>query len=120
MEYQAEAIEILQQAITILERTESLLNRIESEYLQSANQEWINKHAAARIVNKHWQTLWQWTKDDSRGLIEGIHWQNDGREIVHHAELLKDWYRNRHDPNTHLLVVEQFQKARQPKRKRAS
>ncbi|GAP99102.1 hypothetical protein [Leptolyngbya sp. NIES-2104] len=110
--------EILIRAIAILERAEAILNHIEVEYF-SPQSEWVDKHAASKIVNKHWQTLNVWRRDKAKGLIEGIHWQHDGGEVVYHAEMLKDWYRHRRNPEAHLRTIEQSAKSQAKRRKPA-
>ena len=96
---------ILQQAIALLQRTETLLEEVNAKVAQLETPtiipEWIDKHDAAKIVCKHWKTLDRWRVAEGSSLIEGIHWQHDGGEIVYHAELLKDWYRNRSNPVAH-------------------
>ncbi|MGG6270222.1 hypothetical protein ACQ4M3_40410 [Leptolyngbya sp. AN03gr2] len=109
------SIEILQQAIELLQETKSLLHRIETEYLQpqpGQTGEWVDKHQASKLLGVHWQTLYKWTKDDRKGLMEGVHWTNNGYEVLYHRELLADWYRNRHDPSAHLRLVESYQRSR--------
>ncbi|MBE9010020.1 hypothetical protein IQ250_07360 [Pseudanabaenaceae cyanobacterium LEGE 13415] len=115
MHQSPDPIEILQQAMAVLQETKSLLHRIESEYLMpqpGQTGEWIDKHDAAKLLGVHWQTLYKWTKDDRKDLHAGIHWMNNGFEILYHRELLADWYRNLHDPSAHLRVIESYQKAR--------
>ncbi len=105
-------IAILQQAIALLQRTESLLDELNAKLdrLQSPSvtPEWVDKHDAAKIVCKHWKTLDRWRVSPNSTLIDGIHWQHDGGEVVYHAELLKDWYRHRGDPVAHQRAIDGF------------
>jgi hypothetical protein len=110
---QEDPIAMLKQAIALLQRTEILLNELNAKLdrLESpkATPEWVDKHTAAVIVGgKHWKTLDKWRSDPSKGLRENIHWLNDGGEIVYHAKLLKDWYRHRSHPETHLKTIANF------------
>jgi hypothetical protein len=54
------------------------------------------------------KTLDRWRVASGSTLIDGIHWQHDGGEIVHHAELLKDWYRHRGNPGAHQRAIDNF------------
>jgi hypothetical protein len=105
-------IAILKQAIALLQRTETLLDEVNAKLdhlvAPSVTPEWVDKHDAAKIVCKHWKTLDRWRSAQDSTLIEGLHWQHDGGEIVYHAELLKDWYRHRGDPETHLKTIANF------------
>ncbi len=119
-------IAILKQAIALLQRTETLLDELNAklDHLAVPNvaPEWVDKHVAAVIVGgKHWKTLDKWRSDPSKGLREHIHWLHDGGEIVYHAELLKDWYRHRGDPDAHLSAISHFtaQKSNSQHKKRA-
>jgi hypothetical protein len=105
-------IAILQQAIAIIQRAESLLTEVSAKLdrldAPTVIPEWIDKHSAAKIVCKHWKTLDRWRVSPGSTLINDIHWQNDGDEIVYHAELLKDWYRHRSDPIAHQRAIDYF------------
>ncbi|BAU13023.1 hypothetical protein LEP3755_35590 [Leptolyngbya sp. NIES-3755] len=96
---------LLLKAIALLQKTEALLEEVNAKVTQLDSPviipEWIDKHDATKIVCKHWKTLDRWRVAEGSSLIEGIHWQHDGGEIVYHAELLKDWYRNRSNPVAH-------------------
>ena len=103
---------ILQHAITLLERAESLLEELNTKLdrLETPKilPEWVDKHDAAKLVCKHWKTLDRWRGEASSTLIEGVHWQHDGGEVVYHAELLQDWYRNRGNPVAHQRTIDHF------------
>ncbi len=105
-------IMILEQAISLLQKTESLLDELNAKLdrldATPVTPEWVDKHDAAKIVCKHWKTLDRWRVAAGSTLIDGVHWQHDGGEVVYHAELLKDWYRHRHDPAAHRRMIEQF------------
>jgi hypothetical protein len=112
---------ILQQAIALLQRAEALLDEMNEKISQLDSPtivpEWIDKHDAAKIVCKHWKTLDRWRVTEDSSLIEGIHWQHDGGEIVYHAELLQDWYRNRSNPVAHYLTIQEFTRKNQSKKR---
>ena len=109
-------IAILQQAISILQRTETLLDelnvRLDRLESPSVAPEWVDKHDAAKIVCKHWKTLDRWRIGPNSTLLDGVHWQHDGGEVVYHGELLKDWYRHRSDPAAHRKAIERFMSGR--------
>jgi hypothetical protein len=107
-----DATSILQQAIALLQRAELLLEELNAKLdcLESFQvlPEWVDKHDAAKIVCKHWKTLDRWRVDPNSTLLEGLHWQHDGGEVVYHAELLKDWYRHRGNPSAHQRTIDSF------------
>jgi hypothetical protein len=73
--------------------------------LDRLSQVWVDKYAAGLIVNRNWKTLERWRADEDKGLMAGVHWQNDGGKIVYHAEMLSHWYANRATPNRHLEAI---------------
>jgi hypothetical protein len=115
-------IVILQQAISILQRTEMLLDEVNAKLdrvvAPCVAPEWVDKHDAAKMVCKHWKTLDRWRVAPNSTLIEGLHWQHDGGEVVYHGELLQDWYRHRGNPAAHQGAVDRILLTRnQPKRR---
>ncbi len=65
-------------------------------------------HKDVDVVCKHWKTLDRWRVGPDSTLLDGIHWQHDGGEVVYHADLLKDWDRHRGDPIAHQRTITHF------------
>jgi hypothetical protein len=112
MDYPVELIEQLTTAIGRLnEISDQLSDRLAEVETQLAGinhaprSPWVDKIDAGAIVHRHPQTLDKWRADESRGLTEGVHWQNDGGKVVYHAEMLADWYNHQADPEVHLANI---------------
>ncbi|MBW4541694.1 MAG: helix-turn-helix domain-containing protein [Myxacorys chilensis ATA2-1-KO14] len=91
--------------------------------MATQNYTWINKYEVAKLLNIHWKTAGGWRLSGEAGWIEGIHYQQVGRQFLYNKELLEDWIAHRNDPNGHLAAIEAYQatlKSNQSKRRRAS
>lgn len=95
--------EIIQMLLNEVSTLKRRIDEIEARNPDPAKppSEWMNRDEAAKLVNRSWATLGKWRHEPRRGLIEGIHWQNDGGAVVYHREALTHWYNHRSDPAAH-------------------
>lgn len=95
--------EIIQMLLNEVSALKRRIDEIEARNPDPAKlpSEWMNRDEAAKLVNRSWGTLSKWRHEPRRGLIKGIHWQNDGGAVVYNREALTHWYNHRSEPAVH-------------------
>jgi CHAD domain-containing protein len=68
----------------------------------------VNKRQASECLSLSSSTLKKYRLNGE--WIEGIHWVRiNSRGVRYNLELLKDWVRNRGNPNAHMKAIEIYQ-----------